>query len=393
MPNSKHGITRREFGILTAGALISSTRTFRQTSVQSSGTAGPVLDIADWSYYWYGVERVKLARGTMVNGSQLYVEHWIPAQIRHPYAVVLIHGGYGQGSDWFSTPDGRRGWATMFLEQGYKVYVVDRPGQGRNPHHPWVHGAYDAQAPTFERVAASVKSAQWPGNGTPADPAAAQVAAAMGQPMAINAITMDVWRSRGAMLLDDIGASILVTHGDGAIFAWVTATALERPALVKGIVAVEQSAQSVQVLTPQQRAKLSGMPVAIVTAEASPSNATDPNIAAGLRNAGAAVDHIRLADRGIRGNGPMVIVERNNRDALQPVLEWLRDRRERVPAANQASQSVAGGAPAVIPSADTNRNTEFTGMRLADQGGFFIGIRRKSMPYGTIPQGQMFVQY
>ena len=30
-------------------------------------TASVVLDIADWSYYWYGVERVKLARGTMVS--------------------------------------------------------------------------------------------------------------------------------------------------------------------------------------------------------------------------------------------------------------------------------------------------------------------------------------
>ena len=48
--------------------------------------AGPgvVLDIADWSYYWYGVERVKLARGTMVNGTQMFVEHWIPAAVRHP---------------------------------------------------------------------------------------------------------------------------------------------------------------------------------------------------------------------------------------------------------------------------------------------------------------------
>ena len=82
----------------------------------------------------------------------MYVEHWIPAQVRHPYPVVLIHGGFGQGSDWFSTPDGRRGWATLFLEQGYKVYVLDRPGQGRNPYQPFVHGAFNAQAPTFEAV-------------------------------------------------------------------------------------------------------------------------------------------------------------------------------------------------------------------------------------------------
>src|SRR5262249_10514473 len=187
-------------------------------------------------------------------------------------------------------------------------------------------------------------------------------------------------------------ASILVTHGDGVIFAWMTA--LERPALVKGVVAVEQSAQSVQVLTPQQRAKLSSAPIAIVTAEASPSNTTDANIAATLRSVGAAADHVRLAERGIHGNGAMVIGERNNRDALQPVLEWMQDRVERASANSQpATPGAPGGAPAVIPSADANRNTEFTGMKLADQGGFFVGIRRKAMPYGAIPQGQMFVQY
>jgi hypothetical protein len=88
-----------------------------------------ILDIADWSYYRYGIERVKLAWGTLVNGTQMFVEHWIPTVVRHPYAVVLVHGGYGQASDWMSTPDGRRGWASLFLEQGYKVYLVDRPAR------------------------------------------------------------------------------------------------------------------------------------------------------------------------------------------------------------------------------------------------------------------------
>ena len=41
----------------------------------------------------------------------------------------------------------------------------------------------------------------------------------MGQPMPNNPLTQNVWRTRGAMLLDDIGPAILVTHGDGAVFA------------------------------------------------------------------------------------------------------------------------------------------------------------------------------
>src|SRR5579872_1238052 len=236
------GMTRRDLGAVVAGALA-----VPQALAQSPRTAaptGPVLDIADWSYHWIGVEHAKLARGTLCNGAHIYVDRWIPAEMRHPYAVVLIHGGWGQGTDWITTPDGRRGWATQFLEQGFKVYVVDRPGQGRCPYQPWVHGAFDREAPTFERAAAGLKGTEWPGKPDANDPAVMQYVAAQGQPMANNPITQDVWRSRGALLLDEIGPAILVTHGDGAVFAWVTAQ--ERPRLVKGIVAVEQPAQSLR---------------------------------------------------------------------------------------------------------------------------------------------------
>src|SRR5437868_1004982 len=199
-------------------------------SALDAQTSKPVLDIAEWSYHFYGVEHALLARGTVCNGMQMYVERWIPAQVRHPYPVVLVHGGYGQGSDWISTPDGRRGWASLLVEQGYKVYVVDRPGQGRPPYFPWFHGYFDERAQTFEGVA---KEMGLDAN----DPAAAQALASKGQPMANNAITHGVWGTRGAMLLDKIGPAFLVTHGDGALLAWMTAQ--ERPNLVKGIVALE----------------------------------------------------------------------------------------------------------------------------------------------------------
>jgi pimeloyl-ACP methyl ester carboxylesterase len=233
-PDSKPGITRRELALLTAVAAAAPHRANAQTPPER-GTPGPPLDIAEWSYHWYGVEHALLARGTMCNGMQMYVEHWIPRDVRHPYPVVLIHGGYGQGSDFISTPDGGRGLATQLVERGYKVYVLDRPGQGRNPYHPWVHGYFDPHAPTFEDVARRI-------NAGANDPAVAQVIASLGQPMSNNPLTQNVWRTRGAMLLDDIGPAILVTEGDGAIFARVTAE--ERPKLVKGIVASGPSSET-----------------------------------------------------------------------------------------------------------------------------------------------------
>jgi pimeloyl-ACP methyl ester carboxylesterase len=296
-----------------AGALAASSHTEAQVP-------DPVLDIAEWSYHWYGVEHALLARGTVCNGMQMYVEHWIPAQVRHPYPVVLIHGGFGQGSDWFSTFDGKRGWATLFLEQGYKVYVLDRPGQGRNPYQPFVHGAFAAQAPTFETANRVVNSASL------TDSRVAQAVAPMGQPMPNNAQTQSVWRSRGAMLLDDIGPSILITDGDGSVFAAVTAE--ERPKLVKAIVSVNPPANA-----RQTAEKLAGIPF-----ESFPS----PN-------------------------------------DLTAVLAWL-------------DRTIASG-PVVVAAPDSHPNKESTALKLADQGCFWVGVQRKQMPYGSIAQGQMFVQY
>jgi len=292
-------------GALMAGALAAA-------SSADAQTPDPILDIAEWSYHWYGVEHALLARGTVCNGMQMYVEHWIPKEVRHPYPVVLIHGGFGQASDWFSTIDGRRGWASLLLEQGYKVYVLDRPGQGRNPYQPFVHGAFAAQAPTFEAASRTL-------NLSVSDPKVAQAVASMNQPMPNNAQTQTVWRSRGAMLLDDIGPSILVTDGDGAVFARVTAE--ERPALVKGIVAVAPPA---------------GTAFKVFTTATS--------------------------------RAP---------ESLPPVLAWL-DR-------------TFPEAPVV--GADPHPNRESTALKLADQGCFWVGVQRKQMPYGTIAQGQMFVQY
>jgi pimeloyl-ACP methyl ester carboxylesterase len=316
MKNDKsNGLTRRDLATLAAVA-IGAAQGQAQAQTTPTHDPGPALDIADWSYHWAGVEHALLARGTMCNGMQMYVEHWIPREVRHPYPVVLIHGGYGQGSDWISTPDGHRGWATLFLEQGYQVYVLDRPGQGRNPYHPWVHGYFDKEAPTFEAAAKNARR-------DPNDPAIAQLVAAMGQPMGNNPITQSVWRSRGAKLLDEIGPAILIAHGDGARFA--AETAGERAELVKGIVTVEPAG-------------------------------------AGL------------------GNLPKIpALTVANRDALEPVLQWL-------------EANVNQSAPAK-PTVDPKPNHDNTALKLADQGCFWVGVQRKKMSYGTIALGQMYVQY
>lgn len=38
--------------------------------------------------------------------------------------------------NWLNTPDGRKGWASWFLQQGYVVYLVDQPQRGRSAYMP-----------------------------------------------------------------------------------------------------------------------------------------------------------------------------------------------------------------------------------------------------------------
>src|SRR6267154_1339838 len=150
---------RREFirgvaAAMSAGVAMPSWILDRDVHAQARSGAAALapLDLAEWTYFFVGVERVELARGSFVNGKQMYVEAYVPAQVRRPYPIVLVHGGGGQGLDWMGTPDGRRGWTPILLEEGYKVYVVDRPGHGRSPFHPDVDGPFPAQNLPLEQM-------------------------------------------------------------------------------------------------------------------------------------------------------------------------------------------------------------------------------------------------
>jgi len=154
------------------------------------------LDVAEWSYMWVNVKRAETARNAFVGGQQMYVEYMIPSQVKHPFPVVLVHGGGGQGTDWMGTPDGRPGWFQYLVSEGFKVYVVDRPGHGRSPLHPELHGGFPNTAAVLENIAGRFTppsanpaatpneyqkhASQWPGPGTVGSPDLDQLVAGQG---------------------------------------------------------------------------------------------------------------------------------------------------------------------------------------------------------------------
>jgi pimeloyl-ACP methyl ester carboxylesterase len=222
---------------------------------------------------------------------------------------------------------------------------------------------------------------QWPGSGVAGDPVFDQFYAQNYPSLTSFPRQQELNRDAGVALLDRIGPAILLTHSQSGTFGWLVADA--RPNLVKAIIAMEPSGppvyDTVQKGAPDwfedgpltkpygltappltyappvkdprelkfvrqvkpdasdlvrcwQQAEpartlvnLQQMPVLVVQAEASYHASYDHCTVAYLRQAG--VSHVRfarLADVGIRGNGHMLMLERNNMEIAAIVEEWLR---------------------------------------------------------------------
>ena len=181
---------------------------------------------------------------------QIYVERLIPRQVKHDNPMVFIHGAAQTGTNWLNTPDGREGWASYFLRQGYGVYVTDQTQRGRSPWLP-----DDGQAIAFSaEAAANVFTApekvvplpypqaknhtQWPGSGRQGDEGLNAFYASQLQYQANSTYTLLLNTAAYTALLQQIGQPVLLlTHSQSGQFGWQLADAI--PDLIKGLVQIE----------------------------------------------------------------------------------------------------------------------------------------------------------
>jgi pimeloyl-ACP methyl ester carboxylesterase len=205
---------------------------------------------------------------------------------------------------------------------------------------------------------------QWPRAAGALD----QLLSGMGPSMADMALTHANMQRTGAALLDLIGPSILLTHSAGGPFGWVVADA--RPELVKAVVAVEPigppflerpggglewgitaipltfdpPAASPAELTREERLaplpelkpclvqaeparrlpRLMGIPMVLVTGEASWMAQDNHGVVDFLRQAGVGIEHLRLESVGVHGNGHMIMSELNSDQAAAAIDRWIR---------------------------------------------------------------------
>ncbi|MBM3530288.1 MAG: alpha/beta fold hydrolase [Alphaproteobacteria bacterium] len=224
------------------------------------------------------------------------------------------------------------------------------------------------------------RHAQWPGSGRPGDPAFDAFYATQFPSLESYARQQELNRNALIALLDRIGPSVLLAHSQGGAFLWPVADA--RPKLVKAIVAVEPNGPPVYEtdlkgapewfadigprkpyglgmvpltyrppLKPGEELKfvrqdkpdgpglvrgwlqaeparklpnLAKISILILVAEASYHATYDHVTAAYLAQAGVPNDFIRLEDIGIRGNGHMMMLEKNS-DVIAGLIEtWLK---------------------------------------------------------------------
>tara|TARA_R110002167_G_scaffold366386_1_gene595652 strand:+ start:3387 stop:4193 length:807 start_codon:yes stop_codon:yes gene_type:complete len=69
-------------------------------------------------------------QGQTLHGDHAAVFYQIPVAAK-PYPLVFLHGAGQSANTWGTTPDGREGFRTCFLRQGYGVYLIDQPRRGR----------------------------------------------------------------------------------------------------------------------------------------------------------------------------------------------------------------------------------------------------------------------
>ena len=354
--------------------------------------SGPI-SLAEHSCFFVGVRYVHADGRTRKEGG-MYVEKYVPHQQTRATPIVMFHGGGQSGTNFITTPDGRRGWLHDFLRAGYTAYVVDQPERGRSGHRLESVAGGALVVDNVERVenffTAPAKNnlwpqarlhTQWPGSGEKDDLFFDQFFASQVDALWDRSEIERLNQQAGIALLDQIGPAILLTHSQSGPFGWLIADA--RPQHIKAILALEpsgppffdvqfsggknwyefdqretarpfgitriplrfepplaenqqleiehQAADSSQELVAgylqkqpaRQLPNLQGIPIMIMVTQASYHASYDHLTSAFLKQAGVDHEFVFLEEKGFRGNGHMVMLEKNNHQVADFLIGWL----------------------------------------------------------------------
>jgi pimeloyl-ACP methyl ester carboxylesterase len=268
---------------------------------------------------------------------QVYASYQYPADRRYPYAILFNSGGGHTARVYDTTPDGREGWLTLFLREGFPVYGVDRPNTGRSGTDICKINAVKlgkapiAELPAINRYAAesSWVTFRWgPKFGEPYPDTQFPIAAADNYYPQTVSTYRDPEETQKAVaafaaLIDKIAEPVIIqTWSSSGLLGYLTAA--ERPDRVKAILAVETSPTAFDEIPAEGRQRLAKIPIYIVIGDRAKDRVdASRKFQREMSAIGGVVTVDVLPEAGIHGNGHTMMLEKNNKQIMYRMIAWL----------------------------------------------------------------------
>ncbi len=284
----------------------------------------------------------------------VYFETFAPAAPTGQPTVVMVHGGAHSGACYQRTADGRPGWAYRFAERGYRVVVPDWPGTGRSGYIALdkLDGATVVEglghlirglgAPVVLLTHSMSGCYGWRLLELHGDVIETVVGVAPGPPGNIQktapvhaeTATMIETEASGQRVRVDKTAPVVASRdfverklvGESRYFPLdrLDGYAASLHPIPPKLWLERQNVHGSQ-LRVSDPGKLAGKRVLVITgtADLDHSREVDGAVVAWLEEHGAKADFCFLADRGIVGNGHMLMLEQNSDEIAVLILDWL----------------------------------------------------------------------
>ena len=320
-----------------------------QGMFSSGGTVTePVAGEYDPTTNWLDATRA----GNTAHVDHANVFYQIPAE-ETGNPMVYLHG-YGQSRmGWMTTPDGRDGWSTIFLQKGHSAFLVDQPrrGEAGSTVSMTADGFLDAWAEDSKdykpgdqawythfrigRVAPELyEGSQFPEGDMAQDQFFRQMTPNTGSldmvvaAEAMNEVLADVYEMTGKK-------SVFVTHSQGGAIGWNVD--IENMA---AIVAIEPGGAP-QIGSDQYNALLEAkIPIVFYFGDYidnGPEDIMSTGFWKGIRDGAIAFAEqynadggdctvVNLPDEGMTGNSHFLFQELNNAEIADHVEAWLAER-------------------------------------------------------------------
>ncbi len=348
--------------------------------MNDSSKVCPLLNMRYKENFFVGGEYIEIEGENYLIG-QSYIEKFVPKEIRNSKPLVFFHGSALTSLCWHETPDGRNGWINYFIDEGFIVYTFEQPARGRSIYNSKLQGELNYySAELLESLFTATSSlgdwpqakrhTQWPGTGRMGDKFFDNFYRSTVGFLKSDLETETLVQKAGAALLSEIGEATLITHSQAGNFGWIIAE--KCPELVNAIIAIEPIGppfQNVAIENEDARPwglsetplkydpliedannirkeifdsgnasladgflqsepihslpNLKDIPTLILSSEASYHARYDHLTYEYLRQAGVSCEHLRLEEKGIYGNGHMMMMEKNNIEIAMVIKDWI----------------------------------------------------------------------